>query len=112
MIVKPTPIATPAMPTSVCRTRAVTWVHAISSRRFMAIGSRSHLRPGALSAVGTDLGDIAARIAHDRVDMGGHRGGDYGVLRIGGRDGDAGSCGRRRGCRHLARDRIGLRRIV
>ncbi len=37
MIVKPTPIATPNMPTSVCRTRVLTWVHAMLSKRFVVM---------------------------------------------------------------------------
>ena len=47
MMVKPTPIATPAMPTSVWRTRAVTWVQAMSRISLVAIGSRAHQRGAA-----------------------------------------------------------------
>jgi len=42
MMVKPTPMETPAMPTSVCRTRAVTWVHAMSNRSFVVMQSNAH----------------------------------------------------------------------
>ena len=37
MMVKPTPIATPNMPTRVCRTRVLTWVHAMLSKRFVVM---------------------------------------------------------------------------
>src|SRR6185312_4077504 len=45
MMVKPTPMATPAMPTSVCRTRVVTWVQAMLTRRLEAIPLTSDQRP-------------------------------------------------------------------
>src|ERR1700749_2511039 len=47
MMVKPTPMATPAMPTSVWRTRAVTWVQAMSRMSLAAMVSRTHQRGGA-----------------------------------------------------------------
>ena len=34
MMVKPTPMDTPAMPTRVCRTRELTWVHAMLKMKF------------------------------------------------------------------------------
>ena len=37
MMVKPTPIDTPAMPTRVCRTREMTWVHAMLKISFTAV---------------------------------------------------------------------------
>ena len=37
MMVKPTPMDTPAMPTRVCRTRELTWVHAMLKRSFTAV---------------------------------------------------------------------------
>src|SRR5579859_1948853 len=64
MMVKPTPIATPAMPTSVCRTLVVTWVQAMLNRRFAAMSG--HAR----SAIGSQFRDIAPGVVDDRIDVG------------------------------------------
>ena len=58
MMVKPTPMATPAMPTSVCRTRVVTWVQAMLKRRLEAMPFTPVQR-------GAEFRDIAPRVVDD-----------------------------------------------
>src|SRR5262245_43265667 len=86
MIVKPTPIATPAMPTSVWRTRAVTWVQAISKSRFAVMACTS-----AICAI---FGIVAPRVVHNGIDMRGNRSRDHGTVRIGRRHGRRRRAGR------------------
>ena len=50
MMVKPTPMATPDMPTSVCRTRVVTWVQAMLEERLVAILLRRAVLAGRCAA--------------------------------------------------------------
>src|SRR5712672_2959188 len=66
MMVKPTPIDTPAMPTSVCRTLVVTWVQAMLTRRLPAISVQAR------SAIG-EFPDVSPGVVDDGVDMGGKR---------------------------------------
>src|SRR6266404_6955106 len=72
MMVKPTPIATPNMPTRVCRTRVLTWVHAMLSRRFVVMRL-----PG--RAV---FADVPACIVNDGIDVGRYCRGYHGVIGI------------------------------
>src|SRR5579883_1507842 len=76
MMVKPTPMATPAMPTSVWRTRLVTWVQAILNRRLVAMVR------GPPSVVLCETADIAARVVDDRIDMRGDRARDHGKIGV------------------------------
>ncbi len=73
MMVKPTPIATPNMPTRVCRTRVETWVHAILSKRFVAMPS-----PGRRI-----FGDVPACVIDNGIDVRRQGRGNHGIVATG-----------------------------
>src|SRR5258707_13185093 len=91
MMVKPTPMATPNMPTSVWRTRVLTWVHAMLSKRFVAIG----LTVDWLTYLDRLSGrrvfpDVPSAIVHDGIDVSGDRSGYHGIVGVGGAHHDSG----------------------